>query len=90
MTILKIPPLGGEGELAWALGMVLALPPSFLGERSPGLWRVHKQPACKSSLVLEPSLETCSPPGKIRAKNNQGFPTPYLKGGGDGCQHLVP
>lgn len=72
------------------LEMVLTLQPTFLGERSPDLWCVYRQPACKNSLVLAPSLEAGSPPGKIRAKNNQGFPIPYLKGNGSGCQHLLP
>lgn len=74
MAILGVPPLDGELELAWALRMVLVLKPSVLRDRSPGLWSVREQRACKNSLVLELSVEAYSPQARSEPRTIRDFP----------------
>lgn len=74
MVILGVPPLDGEREFTGALGMVLVLRPSVLGERSSGLWSVREQLACKNPLVLELSVEAYSPQARPEPRTIRDFP----------------
>lgn len=71
--IPETPPLGGERELARALETVLALQPSFLGERTLGLCLSSQHVRIRLLHILEPWDGSLHPPRQDLSREQSGI-----------------